>query len=95
LTAAATSPGKIVSISHYIYLDFSFFVFFVYLILFDQSLFMHVSLTPSIIQVIKSRRARWAGHVTHMEEDRDAYRVLVGKSEGEGLFGRPRQRQGY
>jgi hypothetical protein len=29
------------------------------------------------IQVIKSRRQRWAGHVTCMRERRGAYRVLV------------------
>jgi hypothetical protein len=30
---------------------------------------------------IKPRRKRKAGHVARMEERRDAYRVLVGKSE--------------
>jgi hypothetical protein len=28
--------------------------------------------------VIKSRRMRWAGHVTRMRETKNAYRVLVG-----------------
>jgi hypothetical protein len=37
---------------------------------------------PNIIRVIKSRRMRWAGHVTRMGERRDAYRVLMGKLEG-------------
>jgi hypothetical protein len=37
----------------------------------------HVS--PNIVQVIKSRRMRWAGHVAHMGEERGVYRVLVGK----------------
>jgi hypothetical protein len=27
-------------------------------------------------------RIRWAGHLSHMEEKRNAYRVLVGKHEG-------------
>ena len=36
----------------------------------------------NIIQVTKSRRIRWAGHVARMGERRGAYRVLVGKSEG-------------
>jgi hypothetical protein len=40
-----------------------------------------VYFSPDIIQVIKSRRLRWAGHVVHMGERRGAYRVLVGKPE--------------
>ena len=38
--------------------------------------------SPNIVRVIKSRRMRWAGYVARMGEDRGAYRVLVGKSEG-------------
>jgi hypothetical protein len=38
--------------------------------------------SPNIIQVIKSRRMRWAGHVAYMGGRRDAYRVLVGRPEG-------------
>jgi hypothetical protein len=38
--------------------------------------------SPSIIRVIKSRRLRWAGHVARMGENRNAYRILVGKPEG-------------
>jgi hypothetical protein len=37
--------------------------------------------TPSIIRIIKSRRLRWAGHVTQMGEKRNAYSLLVGKPE--------------
>jgi hypothetical protein len=37
--------------------------------------------SPNIMRVIKSRRMRWAGHVARMGEERDVYRVLVGKSE--------------
>jgi hypothetical protein len=33
--------------------------------------------------MIKSRRMRWAGHVTCMEDKRNAYRILVGKPEEE------------
>jgi hypothetical protein len=29
--------------------------------------------------MIKSRRLKWAGHVARMGEERDAYRILVGK----------------
>jgi hypothetical protein len=35
--------------------------------------------SPNIVRVIKSRRMRWAGHVTSMEQRRGVYRVLVGK----------------
>jgi len=48
--------------------------------------------SPNIVQVIKSRRMRWAGHVARMGERRDVYRVLVGKSEGKRTLGRPRRR---
>jgi hypothetical protein len=45
---------------------------------------------PNIIRMIKSRRMRWAWHVARMGKKRNPYRVLVGKSEGKGLLGRPR-----
>jgi len=35
---------------------------------------------------------RCAGHVACMGEERDVYRVLVGKQEGKGPLGRPRHR---
>jgi hypothetical protein len=38
--------------------------------------------SPSIVQVMKRRRMRWAGHVARMDEERVAYRVWVGKLEG-------------
>jgi hypothetical protein len=41
--------------------------------------------SPHNIQVIKSRRMRWSGRVAHMEERRDAHRVLVEKPEGDYL----------
>jgi hypothetical protein len=47
--------------------------------------------SPSIIRIIKSRRKRWAGHVARMGEKRNAYRILVGKPEGERPLGRPRR----
>jgi hypothetical protein len=36
--------------------------------------------SPSIIRIIKSRRMRWAGHVTRMGAKRNAYRLLVVKA---------------
>jgi hypothetical protein len=48
--------------------------------------------SPSIIRIMKSRRMKWVGHVTRMREKRNAYRLLVGKSEGKRSLGRPRRR---
>jgi hypothetical protein len=48
--------------------------------------------SPNIIRVIKSRRIRWAGHVARMGEKSSAYRILVGRREGERPLGRPRRR---
>jgi hypothetical protein len=38
--------------------------------------------SPNIIRVVKSRKMRWTGHVTCLEEIRNAYKLLVGKHEG-------------
>jgi len=48
--------------------------------------------SPNIVRVIKSRRMRWAGHVVHMGEEKEVYRVLVGKLEGRRPLERPRRR---
>ena len=48
--------------------------------------------SPNTVQVIKSRRMRWAGHVASMGERRGVYRILVGKPEGKRPLGRPRHR---
>jgi hypothetical protein len=47
---------------------------------------------PNIVQVIKSRRMKWAGHVARMGVGGVVYRVLVGKPEGRRSLGRPRHR---
>jgi hypothetical protein len=47
--------------------------------------------SPNIIRMIKSRKMRWAGHVARMGETRNAYRILVGKPDGESPVGRPRR----
>jgi hypothetical protein len=39
-----------------------------------------------------SRRMRWAMHVARMGKKRNAYRLLMGKSEGKRPLGRPRCR---
>jgi hypothetical protein len=41
---------------------------------------------------MKTKRMRWAGHVTRMGKKRNAYRLLVGKPEGRRPQGRPRRR---
>ena len=48
--------------------------------------------SPNIVQVIKSRIMRRAGHEARTGEEKGVYRVLVGKSEGKRPLGRPRRR---
>jgi len=48
--------------------------------------------SPNFVRVITSRRIRWAEHVAHMGEERDVYRVLVGKPVGKRPLGRLRHR---
>jgi hypothetical protein len=45
--------------------------------------------SSNIVQVIKSRRMRWVGHVAHMGESGGVYMVLVGKPDGRRPLGRP------
>ena len=42
---------------------------------------------PSIVQVIKSRRMRWAGHVAHMGEERGGVQGLAGETGGKETTG--------
>ena len=44
--------------------------------------------SPNIVQVIKSRRMGWAGHVACMGERSGVCRVLVGKPEGKTALGK-------
>jgi hypothetical protein len=53
--------------------------------------------SQNIIRQIKSRRMRCVGHVAHIGEERrgeekNVYRVLMGKPEGKRPLGRPRCR---
>jgi hypothetical protein len=48
--------------------------------------------SPNIIRIIKSRRMRWAEHVSRTGAKRNTYRILVGKPEGKRPLGRPRRR---
>ena len=46
----------------------------------------------NIVRVIKSKRLRWAGHVTRMEEGRSAFKILSGIPTGKRPLGRLRRR---
>jgi hypothetical protein len=45
-----------------------------------------------VIRIIKSRRMRWAGHVPPIGTKRNAYRILMVKTEGKRPPGRPTHR---
>jgi hypothetical protein len=47
--------------------------------------------SPIIVQVMKSRRKRWVGHVACMK-GRSVYTFLLGKPEGKRPLERPRRR---
>ena len=47
--------------------------------------------SPNIVRAIKSRM-RWSRHVALMGKGGGAYRVLVGRSEGNRSLGSPRRR---
>jgi len=51
-----------------------------------------LSSSPNNVQVIKSRRIRWVGHVARMGEKRGVFGVLVGKPEGKRPLRRLRRR---
>jgi hypothetical protein len=42
--------------------------------------------------MIKSRKVRWEGHLSQMREKRNAYRLLVGKSEVKRPLRTPKRR---
>ena len=48
--------------------------------------------STNIIQNLKSRRLRWAGHVARVKESRCAYGFLVGRPEGKRHLESPRRR---
>ena len=45
--------------------------------------------------MIKSRTLRWACHVSRMEEDMSAFKILTDTSGGKRPLGRPRRRYEY
>jgi hypothetical protein len=46
-----------------------------------KKMYTKVNCSPDIIRAMKLRRMGWAGHVAHMGEMRNAYKMLVGKPE--------------
>jgi hypothetical protein len=48
--------------------------------------------STNILRVNKSRRLKWAGHITRMGERRDSYTFFVGKPERMIPLGRNRRR---
>jgi hypothetical protein len=48
--------------------------------------------SQSIIRIIKLSRRKWAGHVARMGENKNVYRLLVGKPDRKRPLGRPRRR---
>jgi hypothetical protein len=42
----------------------------------------------NIVRVVKSRRMRWAGHVTRVGEERRVHRALEEKPEGKEAIGK-------
>jgi len=49
--------------------------------LWNWSLTLREEHKQRVLQMLKSRRMGWAGHVAHLGERRGTYRVLVCKSE--------------
>jgi len=48
--------------------------------------------SPNIVGVIKSRTIKWAGYFARMGHTKNAYKVLVLKSERKRPFGKPRRK---
>ena len=48
--------------------------------------------SPDIVRIIKAGRLQWAGYVAQIKDTRNAYRILVDKSNGKRLFGRSKRR---
>jgi hypothetical protein len=48
--------------------------------------------SPNIITVIKTRRMRWTGHVVLTWDIRNAYNILIGKSERKRQLRKRRRR---
>jgi hypothetical protein len=54
--------------------------------------FHNLYTSPIIISVIKSRRMRWAEHVTRMEEKVNVHKIMVGKPKGKREYRKSKRR---
>jgi hypothetical protein len=48
--------------------------------------------STNIIRMTHSKRMRLAGHIASMGENRDAYKIFVGKPEGKRPLRRPKRK---
>jgi hypothetical protein len=48
--------------------------------------------STNTVRVIKLRRLRWTGHVAHVGEMKNAYKILVGEPQGKISLAKPRRR---
>ena len=55
---------------------------------YNQKLLDGLYRSPNKVRVIKSKRLRWAEHITRMEEGMTAFKILTGKPAGKRLQGR-------
>ena len=58
----------------------------------NEELYHSLCRSPNKVRMIKSRRFRWEGHVTRMEEGRSAFKMLTGNPIEKRSLGRPRRR---
>jgi hypothetical protein len=57
-----------------------------------RSVIFYSHYSPNIIRQMESRKMRWAGHVARTVEERNVYKVLMGKPERKRPLERPRHR---
>ena len=48
--------------------------------------------SPKIVRPIKTRRLKWTGHVARINENRSAFKILIGTSKEKSPLGRRRCR---
>jgi len=57
-----------------------------------KEVFRYLGSSQNIIRVIKSERVRWVRLAARIRDMRSIYKIVVGKSEGNRTFVRPRRR---
>jgi hypothetical protein len=56
---------------------------------FVKSCILRVIFSPNFIRMIKPTRLRWAGHIEHMGQMRNAHNIFVGNPVEQSPLGRP------